>query len=191
MAIQPFRSIDVRASSPKVFFLPKSISTNFGHNITLRHVTPEDESFLRGEYAGARQEELSLLHWDDSMKESFLDMQFNAQHSRLHSVYPDADYLVLLEDAVPAGRLYINLSDNHIHIMEIAILPESMGRGTGAALPLEIHIEGERADRTVSIADGPENAAVGRMDIVSELDRRVSNLRIALRTGWHNAYMCA
>ena len=40
-------------------------------------------------------------------------------------------------------------------------------------------------------ADGPENAAVGRMDIVSELDGRVSNLRIALRTGWHNAYMCA
>ena len=186
MAIQPFRSIDVRASSPKVFFLPKSISTYSGHNITLRHVTPEDESFLCGEYAGARQEELSLLHWDDSMKESFLDMQFNAQHSRLHSVYPDADYLVLLEDAVPAGRLYINLSDNYIHIMEIAILPESRGRGTGTALLLEILKEGERADRTVSINVEKFNRALQlylRLGFVVVDDQGVYLLMKKLPTG--------
>jgi branched-chain amino acid transport system substrate-binding protein len=40
-------------------------------------------------------------------------------------------------------------------------------------------------------ADGPENAAFGSMDTVSELDERLSDLRVAVRTGWHNAYLCA
>jgi branched-chain amino acid transport system substrate-binding protein len=38
--------------------------------------------------------------------------------------------------------------------------------------------------------DGPENMPIGRMDTVSELDGRVRDLRVAMRTGWHNAYLC-
>lgn len=121
------------------------------HGITLRPVAPEDEKFLRYVYAGTRREELALLDWDDSAKEAFIDMQFRAQHTHYQSVFPDADYLVILETEAPAGRLYIHRSDNDMRIIDIAILPNYRGRGIGTALLRDILDEGEQKGRTVSI----------------------------------------
>ncbi|HTZ19130.1 MAG TPA: ABC transporter substrate-binding protein [Dissulfurispiraceae bacterium] len=38
---------------------------------------------------------------------------------------------------------------------------------------------------------GPENAATERLEPVSDLDGRLRSMRVAVRTGWHNAYLCA
>ena len=114
-------------------------------------MTPQDESFLRLVYAGTRREELALVNWDENQKEAFITMQFNAQHTYYQSVYPDADYLIIIEDDVPVGRLYIHRQDNEIRIIDIAILPEYRGKGMGTALLSEILAEGGRKGKAVSI----------------------------------------
>jgi ribosomal protein S18 acetylase RimI-like enzyme len=151
MTIPSCRTKNIAASPPFTFCLAKPIKSSSGHSITLGPAVPEDENFLRLVYAGTRQEELALLDCDDTMKAAFINMQFSAQRSHYQSVYPEADYLIILEDEVPAGRLYINRSDNNIHIIDIALVPGCRGRGTGTELLQYILDEGERQGRTVSI----------------------------------------
>jgi GNAT superfamily N-acetyltransferase len=151
MTIPPCRTNNIADSPSFAFCLTKPIKSSSGQSVTLRPAVPEDEKFLRLVYAGTRQEELALLDCDDKMKAAFIDLQFNAQHSHYHSVYTDADYLIILEDEAPAGRLYLNRSDNNIHIIDIALLPAYRGNGTGTALLRYLLDEGEREGGTVSI----------------------------------------
>jgi GNAT superfamily N-acetyltransferase len=151
MTIQPVRAKNIAAPPPDTVLLTNPVTTNTGRNVTLRPVAPGDENFLRLVYAGTRQEELALLDCDDKMKAAFINMQFDAQHSHYHSVYPDAGYLIILEDEVSAGRLYLNRSGSSMHIIDIALLPGHRGKGTGSALLRHILDEGEREGETVSI----------------------------------------
>jgi len=48
-------------------------------SITLRPVTPEDETILLELYASTRADEMSLVPWSDEQKRAFVLAQFNAQ----------------------------------------------------------------------------------------------------------------
>ena len=103
-------------------------------SIALRRATGEDLPFLRRVYASTRAEELALVNWTDSQREAFVHMQFDAQHRHYHEQRPDADYLVILCDGQPAGRLYVAREADAIHVIDISLLSEFRGRGIGTYL---------------------------------------------------------
>ncbi len=49
-------------------------------SVTLRPIQPADQEFLYQVYASTRTEELAVTDWNEEQKQSFLRMQFNAQH---------------------------------------------------------------------------------------------------------------
>jgi ribosomal protein S18 acetylase RimI-like enzyme len=105
-------------------------------DVRLRPVEEADREFLCAVYASTREEELAPLDWTPQVKQAFLRMQFDAQDAHYREHYQGASLDVLLVEGKPAGRLYVaRWPDRHeIRLMDIALLPEFRGRGTGEDL---------------------------------------------------------
>jgi ribosomal protein S18 acetylase RimI-like enzyme len=120
----------------------------------LRPSTFDDEQFLYRLYASTREDELAVVPWSESEKETFLTTQFNAQHTFYHQQFNEAEFLIIEQDNEPIGRLYLDRRDDEIRIVDIALLPSHRNRGIGtkylesileegqgAGLPVRIHVE--------------------------------------------------
>ncbi len=112
--------------------------------LAFRAIKPRDEAFLYQVYASTRKEELALVDWDSSQKESFLKMQFNAQHKHYQENYPEAQFLIILLNKKPIGRLYINYQKDEIRIIDIALLSPYRNQGIGTTFLKKIITEGQQ-----------------------------------------------
>jgi len=120
-------------------------------DIAFRPITPEDTEFLYAVYAQTRAEELAVVDWSESQKDEFLRSQFNAQHQAYQETYRGGDFLVILRNNQPAGRLYVARWEREIRIVDIALLPEHRNAGIGSAILKDILAEGARSGKRVSI----------------------------------------
>ncbi|EIC29891.1 GNAT family N-acetyltransferase [Methylomicrobium album] len=124
-------------------------------NLTFRPIETTDRDFLSAVYASTRADEMALVDWDERQKAAFLEMQFAAQHRYYQENYRDTDFLVLLLDGQPIGRLYLARWPEEIRIVDIALLPAYRNAGVGTQLltdvleeaaaagkPVRIHVEG-------------------------------------------------
>jgi len=119
--------------------------------ITLRDALPEDESFLFEVYASTRVQEMALVPWDDEQRNSFLTMQFAAQHSHYREQFPDASYSVIFRDDLPLGRFYVLREKREIRILDITVLPEYRNGGIGTALLRDLLDEAAQSEKRVLI----------------------------------------
>jgi GNAT superfamily N-acetyltransferase len=104
------------------------------HDLTLRPITTEDELFLVHVYRGTREDELALTNWSDVQKDSFVRMQFTAQHAHYQQHFSDAAFDVLLHRGAPIGRLYVDRTGDDILLIDIALVREARGAGIGTAI---------------------------------------------------------
>src|SRR2546425_12345536 len=107
-----------------------TMPTNPGH-ISLRPERPEDESFLFELYATTRQDELDAWGWSPAARASFLKLQFKAQQG-YHLSFPQADFLIVLLNGKPIGRLIVDRAENEVRLVDIALLREHRNGGVGA-----------------------------------------------------------
>jgi ribosomal protein S18 acetylase RimI-like enzyme len=122
--------------------------------ISFRPVAADDQELLYRIYASTRTEELAPVPWSEEQKQGFLRMQFRAQSADYAANFPDAEFLIILLDGEPAGRLYVHRRPDEVRIVDIALLPERRRSGAGGAIlrdlqtaaaadgkPLRIHVE--------------------------------------------------
>src|ERR1700687_5081961 len=76
--------------------------------ISLRPIGAADDRFLYELYASTRADELAPLGWDATQRTAFVQMQLAAQTRAYRQEFPDAAFDVILVDAQPAGRLYVD-----------------------------------------------------------------------------------
>jgi ribosomal protein S18 acetylase RimI-like enzyme len=107
----------------------------------LRAATPDDLDFQSRVYASTRQEELAAAGFPEAMRESFLSMQFDAQTTHYAQCYPAAEWSIIEAGGMDAGRLILDRAADHLHIMDIALLPEFRGRGLGTELLRQVLAE--------------------------------------------------
>lgn len=119
--------------------------------ITFRPINPDDIPFLYQVYASTRLDELAPLNWPQEQLDTFLHMQFDAQHTHYQKHYPHAafDLILLHEQAI--GRLYIERTESAVHIIDIALLPDYRNRGIGGALLQELLEEATAEHKVVQI----------------------------------------
>ena len=110
-----------------------------------------DQELLFRIYASTRAEELAPVPWTEAQKEAFLRMQFRAQSLDYAANYPDAEFLIILRDGVPAGRLYLDRRADELRIVDIALLPEHRGAGLGGAILRDLLAEAAAAGKPVRI----------------------------------------
>lgn len=140
-------------------------STSLAHarprsGVTLRAATPSDEALLRQVYADSRADELAPVPWSDEQKSAFLRMQFDAQDSDYHRNFPDADFLVIVEDGAAIGRMYVHRRATEICLVDIALLSDRRGRGIGTALVTALLDEARASARRVCLHVEPFNPAL-------------------------------
>jgi GNAT superfamily N-acetyltransferase len=125
--------------------------TTVPEHISLRPAGPADQELFNRVYAATRTDELAAVDWDDTAKETFLRMQFEAQHKYYTENYTGASFDVVVCDDGPCGRLYTVRWESEIRIMDIAVLPGFRNRGIGTRLLHDIIAEGEKLGLPVSI----------------------------------------
>ena len=116
-----------------------------------RPETEADVPFLRRLYISTRWDELAIVDWTDEQKIAFLESQFGFQRYHYYKYYPTTDFTVLEQHGTPAGRLYLERMPNTMTMIDIALLPEWRGRGTGTALIEAALAEAAAAGQAVSI----------------------------------------
>src|SRR5256714_14062048 len=119
--------------------------------ISLRPITPEDDSFLARVYASSRAEELAVTDWSDEDKAVFCRRQFDAQSVHYRENYPGAFLQIVESDGVSIGRLYVAHWEREIRIMDVALLPEFRGSGIGTKLLRDLQAEARSAGKSLTI----------------------------------------
>lgn len=102
--------------------------------ITFRPETDDDADLLYRIYASTRVDEMKMLDWSDLQKEGFVRMQFRAQTQHYKQFYSDGEFLIILRDGQPIGRLYLHQEPNDLRIIDITLLAEYRGSGIGGKL---------------------------------------------------------
>ena len=120
-------------------------------SITFRPIRPEDEAFLYQVYASTREDELAQVPWDEGEKETFLSMQFKAQHQYYQEQFLNAEFQIILLDDRPIGRLYVDRRPDEIRLIDIALLPGERNGGIGTLLLKELLVEAAWVGKPVRI----------------------------------------
>ena len=128
--------------------------------IRFRPIASGDEPFLSQVYASTRIQELAVTDWNDAQKTAFLQMQFVAQHKFYQENYTDTDFLVILQDDAPIGRLYVSRWQDEIRIVDIALLPAYRGSGIGTTILRGLLAEADTAGKPVRIHVERNNPAL-------------------------------
>jgi len=117
-----------------------------------RTVTFDDHPFLLSLYGSTREEELSQAeNLTPDQKAAFVQMQFLAQNNYLQEKYPNASCELLLDDAVPIGRRYLDRQEEVIHVIDLSLTPERRGRGLGTVLMNEVLQEAREKKLVVTL----------------------------------------
>jgi ribosomal protein S18 acetylase RimI-like enzyme len=119
--------------------------------LSLRPITPVDETFLARVYASSRAEELAITDWSEEQKEIFCRLQFDAQSAYYAANYPEASFQIIERDGLPIGRLYVARWEKEIRIVDITLLPEARGSGIGTKLLRELQNEARGAGKSLTI----------------------------------------
>src|SRR5215470_9532806 len=119
--------------------------------IKLRPVTAADEAFLLSVYASTRAEEMRQVPWSAEQKEMFVRMQYTAQKQHYAALYPQASHDIIYTDETAVGRIYVGRDAERLNILDITVLPEYRGRGTGETLLRRLMEEAGASGKAVTI----------------------------------------
>ena len=118
---------------------------------TLRVERPDDEPFLFEVYSSTRQEELEVAGWDAAARTAFLQMQFQAMRRGYANMFPAGDFLIVVLDGRPAGRMVVKRTADEIHLVDMALLPAHRGKGIGTCLMRDLLTEAKRTRKRIRL----------------------------------------
>jgi GNAT superfamily N-acetyltransferase len=134
--------------APPAFTLPGAL---LSQGFALRPETEADTDFLMRLYASTREEELAQVPWSAAQKLEFVASQFRAQRHHYRTYFGDAAFDVLERHGEPTGRLYLQVRQTQLHIMDITLMPPWRGRGTGTAILQALQAAGRAHRKGVGI----------------------------------------
>ena len=120
-------------------------------DLHLRPIQPEDEAFLLHLCGTTRTRELDGTDLTAAERAAFIRQQFQAQTAYYLRHYPRADFLVILHEGAPIGRISVDRRPAEIRLMDIALLPEWRNRGLGGRLTRNLQEEARRAGQKVTL----------------------------------------
>ena len=101
-----------------------------------------------------------MVPWSEKEKAEFLRFQFSAQKSFYDEHFSNAsfDFLMLGDEVI--GRLFVEIREDEIRLIDIALLPAFRGRGIGHQVLSGILADGESSRRVVRIHVEQNNPAM-------------------------------
>jgi len=134
--------------APPAFNLPAAL---LSQGFALRPETDADTPFLVRLYASTREEELAPVPWSAEQKQTFLLSQFQAQRTHYRKYFADCAFDVIEQRGEPAGRLYLQVRQTQLHILDIVLLPDWRRRGIGTAILQALQAAGRAQGKGLGI----------------------------------------
>jgi GNAT superfamily N-acetyltransferase len=131
--------------------VPPPVRAGAAFGLAFRPEREADEAFLATLYASTRADEVAAFGWPAEMQAGFLDLQRRAQQAHFRRAYPNAEWLIVEQAGRPIGRLYIEVNDEVVHGVDIALLPECRGSGVGGAVMQDLIDYGRDLGRKISV----------------------------------------
>ena len=119
--------------------------------ITRRSAAAGDESFIEQLLKATLADELMASAWPEQMRTMLLDMQYRGRRQNAVAQYPNTDVEIVAVDGEDVGWLVVARTDEAIHLVDIAILPERRRAGAGSALLEGLIEESEQAHRPIRL----------------------------------------
>lgn len=140
------------------------------NQILLEKQKPLHQPFIEELYRSTREEELIQTNWTEQQKQQFVLMQFMAQKADYERKFPDALQQIIHYKKKAAGRLYTSETENSIHIIDIALLPQYRNKGIGKFLLQQLIAKAKKQRKTISlqvIKTNPAKNLYNRLGFVS------------------------
>lgn len=118
-----------------------------------------DGAFLDRLYATTREEELAQTGWSRAEVRRFLHQQSQLQRAHYREHYPEAEFLLIVGDDGPVGRLYTDARPGELRLMDIALLPEWRGGGRGTTIIEALQDWAVASDTAITLHVEPFNRA--------------------------------
>lgn len=122
-------------------------------SLRTRLVTDDDQEFLYELYAASRFD-FSYVDWpSEDLRRMITRHQFDAQRTDYRKRYPDSRHEIILRNEAGgekrAGRIWTAYLDDHIHILDINILPVYRNRGIGTHILRKRQEEASSSNRSL------------------------------------------
>ena len=127
--------------------------------ITLRPSGDEDQDFIFSVFCTARAARFGNALMEEQQLQPLLAMQYRAQQFQYQQQYPQAQLDVVLLADKAVGYIHIEREQYHCTLIDIALLPETIGNGVGSYLVAELireaRIEGKSVLASVDKCNTP------------------------------------
>ena len=97
----------------------------------------QDKAFLFGLFAATRAADMAAMPIDAPGKDFLLRAQYRSMTETYRRDYPEARWQVVEHGAEPVGLLIAHVGDAYVTYVDIALLPETQGRGLATRLMLQ------------------------------------------------------
>jgi ribosomal protein S18 acetylase RimI-like enzyme len=115
--------------------------------IAFTRASKSDEAALFDLFCRVRTRELDAASWDEHLRAATLRLQFDAQRRGYRQQWPDCETRMVLVGNALAGWVVVDLAGPALHLLDIAVAPESRGQGIGARIVRALQDEASRAGR--------------------------------------------
>ncbi|WP_459481356.1 GNAT family N-acetyltransferase [Clostridium saccharoperbutylacetonicum] len=110
----------------------KSTSDNYLENIvSLCPIEICHKEFLLQLFKECRPDLAFIGNIEEQQKEALIFQQFSIEQEQLNTMYPNAEFNIVMFNKEPIGRFYINYGSLSDHIVEIGLLESYRGLGIG------------------------------------------------------------
>ncbi len=152
---------------------------------TLRPVSDADEEFLYRLYEATHGQQFALLPLPAGQLDALLRMQFSAQRAGYRQQYPSSQDFIIQVNGEPCGRVWLDLTQTqHLHLLDIAILPAHQGTGLGSAVLRQSMEQARQARKPMHLYAARMNA--GAIELYRRLGFEVTGQdEIYLEMMWH------
>lgn len=130
------------------------------NGVVARPIMDGDIGFLQSLYASTRADEMAATGWPQAQCLGFLARQFELQHGYYQAHHAGADFLLLLRDAQPIGRLYWRELDDTASLIDVSLVQGERGRGIGSALMSVLMRRADRQGLAIELHVEPHNPAL-------------------------------
>jgi ribosomal protein S18 acetylase RimI-like enzyme len=102
--------------------------------LSTRPEAASDKDFLFSLFESVKGPDITRMPVNDVMKSHLLHMQYRGMAQSYRARYASEAFSIVIINGKPAGRLIMDVTDDRIHIVYIALLPQWRGRGIGSAV---------------------------------------------------------
>jgi ribosomal protein S18 acetylase RimI-like enzyme len=130
-------------------------------HLSYRSETPADEPFIRRLMIEVLTDQLAASSWPDAVRDPLLDAQFQVRLQGFRQSTGHRPGVIVLMQGEPVGWYVAADFDDEIHLVNLAVLKEHRGHGTGSAVLGKLAAASDRSGKCLrlSVAENNQRAA--------------------------------